>query len=144
MLLNEEQPPWCQVTPVCNFRQLYIALTGPTYLDVSSFILIWVSAINYHTFLDEVCKLPSQHRHNLKKKEEKNKNIELHKPPRVQVFQDVFTGGSKTRSFFLLSLEHLPFLSQYISSLDVSHRQCGINNSVRQTAFKWENSKCRP
>lgn len=70
-LLVRKSPTWCQASPFCpigNFSQLHVALTeSATYLNVSSFILIWVSTVNYHTFLDEACKFSSQHRHNLKK-----------------------------------------------------------------------------
>lgn len=122
-LLVKSSPTWCQVTPVCNFRQLYIAFMGSTYLDVSSFVLIWVSTINYHAFLDEACKLPSQHRHNLEKKKSSVVSTCFYIIPHPP-----------SKEFFLLSLGHIPFLSQYILSLDVSHRQYGINNPVRQTA----------
>lgn len=58
---------------------------------------------------------------------------------RVQLFQDVFVffllHPQPSKEFFLLSPEYIPFLSRCILNLDVSHRQCGINNPMRQTAF---------
>lgn len=45
--------------------------TTAAYLDVSSFVLVWIATVNDHTLLNEACKLSSQDRHNLQKANKK-------------------------------------------------------------------------
>lgn len=106
--------------------------TTTAHLDVSSFVLVRIAAVNDHTLLNEACKLPSQDRHNLKRKKKKSTLIVL----RAFLITEVKNAS--------LSPEHVPFLSQCTLNLDASHRQCGTNNPRKQTAFSREHSSREP